>query len=260
MRITDQGLVLQRIAFRESSLVLKILTRTHGKHTFMARGVRSDHRDGRRGALAGFHTLEVEGSARGTTAMLTLRRAEITTARHHLPHRAPALGAAQILQETIIRLIPEADPCSDIFDLAVSCLDLLNAGGPPLLTLSHGLGRMIHLLGHGWRLDGCAGCGDLENVAFFSVKRQQMVCRRCGAPYADRLLPLTAPVLRAMNRLDWPPAYETMSLEEAEWFYRIVVNCLARITGGPLLTDGPFRAMMESKRRLKEQKGPEACP
>lgn len=221
-----------------------MLTRTHGKQTFMARGIRKNNRDGRRSVLAGFHTVEIEGSARSEAAMLVLTRAEIIRARHHLPLQGATLAAAQVLQETLNRLTADADPCPGVFDLSASCLDLLDAGAPPLIVLPFCLGRIIHLMGYGWRLDGCAACGRLEDPAFFSVKRQQIVCRPCGTPYAQRLLPVTEGVFLAMHRLNWPPDLLGIPLPDAYLYYRITINCLARMAGGPLLTDGPFRAMM----------------
>gem|GEM_PF-6322157 len=244
VRILDHGLIIQRVAFRESSLVLRVLTRKHGKQSFMARGVRKNKRDGHRAALAGFHTVELEGVARSQTAMLVLTRAEIIQARHRLPMQAPALAAAQLLQETVNRLAPDADPCTDFFDLAVSFLDILEAGGHPLVYLSICLGRVIRLLGYGWRLEGCVVCGRLDGLAFFSIKRQQVVCASCGVPHAIRLLPLTPEVLAVMHCLDWPDAPHVFSLHDAGLLYRIAVNSLAQIAGGVLLTDEPFRAMM----------------
>ncbi|MBF0604553.1 MAG: DNA repair protein RecO [Nitrospirae bacterium] len=244
VRLFDHGLVIQRINFSESSLVLKVLTRLYGKQTLMARGVRKNGRNGRRAALSGFHTIDLEGQARSQTAMLVLTRADIGYARHRILHQPTALAAAQVIQEVISRLTADADPCEALFDVTSSFLDLLEDGGDPLLYLSMVLGRVIHLLGYGWRLAGCVGCGRLDNLAFFSVKRQQAVCISCGGPYAERLLPLTSEVIWAMDCLDWPPDCGTLSPHGAGLLYRIGINCLARMAGGRLLTDGPFRAMI----------------
>lgn len=244
VRFGDHGLVIQRINFRESSLVLKVLTRTHGKQTFMARGVRKNSRDGRRAALSGFHTIDFEGQARSQTAMLLLTRADIGHARHRLLHQPTALAAAQVMQEIISRLTVDADPCEALFDLTSSFLDLLEAGKDPLLHLAVCLGRVIHLLGYGWRLEGCVGCGRLEHLTFFSIKRQQVVCSFCGGPYAERLLPVTSEVILAIDHLAWPPDSGTLSHHGAGLLYRIGINSLARMAGGLLLTDGPFRAMI----------------
>ncbi|MBF0420121.1 MAG: DNA repair protein RecO [Magnetococcales bacterium] len=242
VRIRDHGWILQRVAFRESSLVVRLFTRDHGKQTVMARGVRQNHRDGRRAALAGLHTLEVEGSARSASAMLVLTRVDIVKPRYRLLQRPETLLAAQVIQESILRLTADADPLAEVFDLSTSLLDLLDRGEHPLPTLTLCLGRMIHLLGYGWRLDGCAACGSGKDLTFFSVKRQQVVCTHCGTPYAPRLLPITPEVLAAMTLLPWPA--HTLSEQGAGMLYRIIMNSLARVTGGPLLTDEPFRAMM----------------
>lgn len=224
--------------------MLRLLTRDHGRQTFMARGVRKNGKDGRRASLAGLHTVHIEGMARSRTAMPLLTRAEIIKARHRLPHLAPALAASQVLKETINRLVPEADPCTEVFELTESLLDHLENETHPLLFLSLCLSRIIHLLGYGWQLENCAACGGHGDPAFFSVKRQWAVCAPCGTPHAQRLLPLTPEVHLAMQRLDWPPHPACLSAHGAGLLYRITVNCLAQMSGGILLTDGPFRAMM----------------
>ncbi|MBF0422351.1 MAG: DNA repair protein RecO [Magnetococcales bacterium] len=243
-RLRDLGLVLQRTAFRESSLVVRLLTRAHGQQAFMARGIRQDNRNGRRAALSGFHTIEIEGSSRSPNAMLLMTRVEMVRARHHLTQNPQAILAAQMLQETLLRLAADADPCEELFDATSAFFDLLDSGAPALIGLSVCLGRIMHLSGYGWRLDQCAGCGRNDDLAFFSIKYQQPVCTVCGTPHAQRLFPLTADVSQIMQHLPWPPDPRNLSNENANLFYRIVVNCLGRLTGGPLLTDNPFRAMM----------------
>lgn len=246
MRIQDQGVVLRRTPFQENSLVVHLLSRHHGLISGVVRGVRKSGRrgDGRRGALAGFHTIDLEWSARSATAMGTLTRIEIVTARQHLPASAARLAAAQLLLEVAYRFSAQGDDLSEMMALLECALDLLEDEAPPLDLLASVLGLFTHLIGYGWRTDACAGCQRREKLSFFSVRRGQVVCQPCGEPYVHRLVPLSEKLLAKMQSMAWPPVLGVLSPNEQALVYRMAISSLIRAGGRVLLADPPFRALM----------------
>ncbi len=135
----------------------------------MARGIRKSGRKGsvRRGALAGFHSVNLESRSRSLVAMGTLTNVEITTARRNIPSSAAALSAAQVFLEVAYRFSVAGDPRPDFMQTIESSLDLLDAGAEPLDLLALSLGVLIRSVGYGWRTDECAGCRGGEQLTFF---------------------------------------------------------------------------------------------
>ncbi|MBF0358407.1 MAG: DNA repair protein RecO [Magnetococcales bacterium] len=248
MRIQDEALVLRRTPFRESSLVIHLLTRNNGLIGVVAKGVRSSSRRGnsRRGALAGFHTVNIETISRSPEAMGTLANVEIATARRKIPFSAKTLAGAQVLLEVAYRFSVAGDSRSDVMAKLESSLDLLDAGAEPLELLALSLGVLIHHVGYGWRGDECAGCRRDDQLLFFSVRRGQVVCQSCGQPYLKRLVPITGNILKYIQKLAWPPPFGLLSTAEQALLYRIAISSLVRACGKKLMTDQPFRSLVGS--------------
>ncbi|MDQ6963507.1 MAG: DNA repair protein RecO [Mariprofundales bacterium] len=82
----DQALLLRRIPFRESSLVLHLLTRDHGRITLMAKGARRANSH-LRPHLTQLTPLAIcwVGGARGMGTLTNINRGEeLLSARHHM--------------------------------------------------------------------------------------------------------------------------------------------------------------------------------
>ncbi|MBF0368517.1 MAG: DNA repair protein RecO [Magnetococcales bacterium] len=240
MRIRDEALVLRRIPFRNTSLVVHFLTRERGFLAALAKGVRKSRR-GERAALAGFHTVEVLCQGRASGGLVTLTGVEIHTSRHHIQTDAKGLAAAQLLLEIAYRHCPPGEPQPVFFAELTEGLDLMDAGGDPLTVTVALQGRMLRQLGYGWQLDRCAGCGGEGDFAWFSPKSCRAVCRGCGEPWADRLLPLGEGLKNAMEQLAWPPDFNLLSPADGALLYHLENICLTRHGGEALKSDPSFR-------------------
>jgi DNA repair protein RecO (recombination protein O) len=244
--IQDEALVLRRTPFQESSLVIHFLTKNNGLLSVMARGVRKSGRKGsdRRGALAGFHTVNLESRSRSLVAMGTLTNVEIIKARRIIPSTAAGLAAAQLFLEVAYRFSVAGDSRHDFMQTIESSLDLLDAGAKPLDLLALSLGVLIRCVGYGWQAYECAGCRGGEQLSFFSIRRGQVVCQPCGQPYTERLVPITKNILKNMQKLAWPPPFGVLCEAEQALLYRIAVSSLVKAGGKILMSDRPFRAVV----------------
>ncbi len=182
VRRSDQALVLRRTPFRDTSLVLQLLTRKHGRLGVIARGIRRS-READRAALAGFHTLNIHFQGRQREqGLMTLIGAEMLTSRPRmLAASSPLPGSAgQVIQESLYRALWPLDPQPALFDLACTTLNHLeNTTRPPEETLARYLAELVQRLGYGWDLSCCVGCGRTQQLDFFSIRRLQSVCRGC---------------------------------------------------------------------------------
>ena len=59
---------------------------------------------------------------------------------------------------------------------------------------------LLDELGFGLDLESCAATGSRDELEFVSPKSGRAVSRRAGEPYADRLLPLPAFLLRSAGQ------------------------------------------------------------
>lgn len=261
MRLCDDALVLRRAPFRETSLILHFFTRHHGLLTAMARGVRSTGRSTTRldrAALAGFHTVAMARQSRSVHTLGTLTSVEIQRPRYRLLHTATALLAAQVAQETIYRFMPPSEPRPEVFELLEWAWNMLDAGEDPLAVAGICQGRLLRAIGYGWRTDGCVGCNGTKQLIYFSIKRGQMVCATCAAPYIQRLFSVGEKLLSTLQKLEWSEDFILLSKTEKATLYRIAMNRLACLTNRmpylKIMSDLQFRKMTGLENKSRERK------
>nr|CRH04552.1 putative DNA replication and repair protein RecO [Candidatus Magnetococcus massalia] len=244
MQAAETALVLRRTPYGDSSQVLGLFTRQRGRCAVMARGVRKGSKSVGRGDLAGYHTLQLQLTGRENANMRTLRSAEIVQPRHGLVHDGVGSAAAQLVLEQLVRLMPEDDPHPQLFDQLVWTLDGLEQKQSVVALIALWQSALLQALGFGWNAENCAACESREALRFFSLKRNQTVCYRCGAAHRDRLLPVGESLLLLLQGLSHDVAL-SWSLDEAqsEESQRGFRNLLA-LTRRMLQTHGerPFEA------------------
>src|SRR5215471_3320872 len=119
------GYILHHRPYRDTSRILEVLTRDHGRITLFARGVR-----GPKAKLASvlqpFQLLLVSWSGRGDAAQLT--GAETAGSGDPLP--AASLMSAFYLSELLLKLTTRHDPLPALFDDYHATLGRLRSGAP----------------------------------------------------------------------------------------------------------------------------------
>jgi DNA repair protein RecO (recombination protein O) len=148
------GYILHHRPYRDTSRILEVLTREHGRLTLFARGVR-----GARAKLAPvlqpFQPLLLSWSGRGEAAQLTgAEAAQIATA---LP--GGCLLAAFYLNELLLNLTTRHDALPELFDQYHAALEQLRAGAALAPCLRVFEKRLLELLGYGVDLATEAGSG-----------------------------------------------------------------------------------------------------
>lgn len=116
----DIALVLHAIAWRETSLIVEVMTREHGRQGLIAKGARRA-RSALRGLLQPFQPLDIRWS--GKSELRTLMGAEWVGG-------LPALSGAPLmsgfyLNELMVRLLPREDAHPLLFDDYLATLGML---------------------------------------------------------------------------------------------------------------------------------------
>jgi len=150
MRVEQQpGFVLHARAWRETSLLLEVLSRDHGRVGLVARGVRGARARLSRSLLQPLTPLHLSWSGSGELA--TLGAAEAAGAS--LPLSGEPLLCALYLNELVTRLLPRNDAHPALFDDYVEALARLAQPQAPAWTLRRFERDLLGHLGYGLVLD-----------------------------------------------------------------------------------------------------------
>lgn len=148
MRIEQQpGFVLHARPWRETSLLVEVLSRDHGRIGLVARGVHGPRKQPLRAALQPLQAIRFDAMQRGELAQL--RSAEAVDA-------APVLSATTALagfylNELVVRLAPRLDPLPAVFDAyALTRARLCAADAPLAWTLRRFERDLLDALGFGF--------------------------------------------------------------------------------------------------------------
>jgi len=193
------ALLLRRTPYRDADLVLSLFTEQLGQVSALARSARkSQRRFG--GSLEPFHTLHVELEEASSSELMSLSTAHIAVARTNLYEHLESMEAAGKFSSWIRHASPAHTPEPQLWELARSCLDQLDAvagtrgDGEPrvagsrarLVLVAHGLQL---LSASGWRLElercvqSGARCPDGKS-AMIDPERGGLVSRaEGGAPF-----------------------------------------------------------------------------
>ena len=188
MEWTDEGIVLGVRRHGESSAIVELLTRSHGRHLGLVRG----------GAGKRMRPLLQPGNS--VTAVWRARLDE------HLGYymvEGTRLRAANLLASShavygvthlasLARLLPERDPHEDIYEMLDRTLDDFDDAGGAAAHLIRFELAMLTELGFGLDLETCAATGTTADLVYVSPKSGGAVSRTAGAPFHDRLLRLPA--------------------------------------------------------------------
>jgi len=152
-----QAMLLHRRDWRESSALLELFSREHGRLGVIARGWRK--RPGWTASLQPFQMLTLGWSGRGE--LLNLRSVESAEQQWRLPGRRVYCGL--YMNELLYKLLPRQQPEADMFACYLQSLDALAAGVPeaPVLRIF----EKHLLLALGVALPLSAGDADIDSAA-----------------------------------------------------------------------------------------------
>jgi DNA repair protein RecO (recombination protein O) len=138
------GYLLHHRPWRDTSRILEVFTREHGRLTLFARAVRGPNAK-LAAVLQSFQLLLLSFSGRGEAPQLT--GAERAAAAAPLPQAC--LLAGFYLNELLLRLTTRHDPLPELFDHYHGTLEQLRSGAPLEPCLRVFEKRLLEVLGYG---------------------------------------------------------------------------------------------------------------
>jgi len=156
VRIVNQpGFVLHSWPYRETSLILDVFTRDHGRMALVAKGAKRPH-SALRPVLQHFQPIALSWSGRGEVKTLT--KAEWVGGM--LPLSADALLSGFYLNELLLRFCPREDAHEVLFRHYMATLTRLGHGEPAGLVLRSFERMLLQETGFAVAFDRCTSSGE----------------------------------------------------------------------------------------------------
>lgn len=190
----SQAVVLRKVAYGESDLILTLLARNRGKLSALARGARQSKR--RFGAALELFTVSTVELRAHRSELWTLSSAESTASFGELARDMAALAHGSYATELVRELGAPEQPEPEVFDLLIDLYRALSARGARTDVLRAFELALLGLLGMAPTLEACAACGRsgaaLERGALMDPSRGGVVCSACAPTSRGNVRPLSS--------------------------------------------------------------------
>src|ERR1700719_939947 len=188
MEWTDDGIVLGVRRHGESSAIVELLTRAHGRHLGLVRGGSSSRM---RPLLQPGNSVRAVWRAR-LDEHLGYFVIEGTRLRPPPPPAAAPAPHGVTHLASLARLLPERDPHEDIYEMLERTLNDFDDIGEAAVHFIKFELAMLAELGFGLDLENCAATGATSELIYVSPKSGGAVSRAAGEAWRDRLLRVPA--------------------------------------------------------------------
>jgi len=188
MQWIDEGIVLGVKRHGETSVILELMTRGHGRHLGLVRGGAGTRH---RGVMQPGNALRATWRARldehlghYTVEAVNLRAANFLPSAHAV-HGVTHLAA-------LCRLLAEREPHAGIHDALEAILDRLDDASLAAPMIARFELDFLAELGFGLDLAACAATGATTELVYVSPRTGRAVSRGAGEAYRDKLMRLPA--------------------------------------------------------------------
>ncbi|QPC87275.1 DNA repair protein RecO [Mesorhizobium sp. NBSH29] len=188
MEWRDEGIILGTRKHGETSAILEVMTRNHGRHLGLVRGGRSRKQQP---VLQPGNRVELWWRARLDEHLGTFQAEALELNAAKLFESAVAVYGLQTLAAHL-RLLPERDPHAALFETLTLIIENLNEAEAAAELVVRFEMLILDELGFGLDLTQCAATGATQDLAYVSPKSGRAVSRRAGAQWHDKMLALPA--------------------------------------------------------------------
>ena len=174
-----EGIVLRQSEYRDSDMILSVLTKEYGKMSFLAKGLKKAK--SKNASSTSLFTKSIfHFNENGKEGMKTLKMSERINMHHHIYEDLLTQSCAQIMCECMDKMILEDS--EEMYEVLASSLSYLNEGKNPLVVLGLYLVKCNAYCGISANVDGCCKCHSQKNIASISLKDGGFLCTKCKDP------------------------------------------------------------------------------
>ncbi|MCC8475136.1 DNA repair protein RecO [Xanthomonas arboricola] len=202
----ERGFILHVRAWRETSLLVEVLTEQHGRVGLLARGVHGPRKQALRAALQPLQLIQFTAVQRGELAQL--RQAEALDTAPRLAGESMLAGF--YISELLLRLAPRNDPVPELFDCYAQARAHLASGLPLAWGLRQFERDVLDGLGFAFDLQHDRDGQPIDPAARYRLDPQEGALRVLSEAMAqDRRDTVTGAALLALGQ-DVMPAADDM--------------------------------------------------
>lgn len=229
MEWRDNGLIIGLRKHGETSVIVELMTRDHGRHLGIVKGGRSKRLQP---VLQQGNSLDIVWRARLEEHLGLYQVEDSKTRAARLMGCGMALAGLGHVGD-LLRLLPERDPHEGLYAMADALADHLDSADlAPQLMVRFEL-QVLRELGFGLDMSECAATGARDDLIYVSPKSGRAVSRTAGEPWKDRLLSLPDFLLREFG------ARDAVSTDDLRHGFRLTGYFLERNVFGPRQLDLP---------------------
>ncbi|CAJ1003223.1 MULTISPECIES: DNA repair protein RecO [Bacillales] len=203
MLVKWEGIVIRSVDYGESSKVVTLFTREHGKVGIMARGAKKPK--SRLGAVSQLFTHGYYLCKAGPgSGMPDLSQGEIVESFRDLRQNLAATAYAAYIAELLDRLTDEREANPFLFHMVLLLFRYLDEGRDAEILCRIFETKMLRVAGIAPHLSGCASCGAEREPYAISVSQGGLICPVClpQDPYAIAVTPSVWKLLRLFQVFD----------------------------------------------------------
>ncbi|GAB7547340.1 DNA repair protein RecO [Cupriavidus sp. CuC1] len=227
LRVANQpGFVLHAWPYRETSLILDVFTRDHGRVAMVAKGAKRPH-SALRPVLQHFQPISLSWSGRGEVKTLT--RAEWVGGM--LPLASDALLSGFYLNELLLRFCAREDAHVTLFRQYMATLTQLSQGEPAGLVLRGFERVLLQETGFAVAFDECANSGETVEPELDYVYQPERGVRRAQASDPSSWPVVSGQTLLDMSQDDYS---RTQTVTQSRALMRFLLHYY--LQGAPLKT------------------------
>lgn len=173
-----QGILLKRINFRETSLLVTFFTKEFGKIKGIIKGVRKDPKKiASTLNLSSFNDIHFYRSRNSELDLIS--QCDLKKDFRFFSKDIKNLALASYTLEFIDTVMPLHDKNVKIFDLLLNCLNSIDSADLEKILYSFQI-KTLTLSGFKPHLDTCIACGEeLKTEANFSIHLGGLICPKC---------------------------------------------------------------------------------
>ncbi len=175
-----EAIVLRRMDFRETSLIVDLYTRDFGKLSGLLKGIRTEPEKFASRLEVSSHN-DVIFYKKVNTSLHLVSACDLRDNFFNIRQSMMKAGLMGIMMELIASVMQPEDKNEEVFNLALECLKELEVTSSPEKVITIFKIKMLSLSGFKPHFDSCVSCNDkILGQSKFSLSLGGLLCEKCS--------------------------------------------------------------------------------
>jgi DNA repair protein RecO (recombination protein O) len=175
-----EAIILRRMDFRETSLIVDLYTRDFGKLSGILKGIRAEPKKFASSVEVSSHN-DVIFYKKTSTTLHLVSACDLKDNFFKIRQSMMKAGMMGIMMELIASVMQPEDKNEEVFNLALECLRELEATITPEKVITIFKIKMLALSGFKPHFDSCVSCSDkILGQSKFSLSLGGLLCEKCS--------------------------------------------------------------------------------